>query len=216
MKVLPRDRRAAMYAIYAFCRLVDDVADEPAPIAEKLAGLAAWRARIAGALRRATPTTPVTRVLLAAVPRYDAAPGGLPGRDRRHGRWTPSSRSSRRTWPRSTSTATGSPPRSAGSRCAPSATPRRTPTRSPGISAARCSSPTSCATWPRTRAAAGSICRANGWTRPACRPTRRRRCTTRRCRPCAPGWRPQAHRHFSAGRGRDGRAATRAPCARPG
>ena len=28
MRVLPPDRRHAMYAIYAFCRLVDDVADE--------------------------------------------------------------------------------------------------------------------------------------------------------------------------------------------
>ena len=41
MRMLPRDRRTAMYAIYAFCRLVDDVADEPAPMADKLAGLAA-------------------------------------------------------------------------------------------------------------------------------------------------------------------------------
>ncbi|HYZ61499.1 MAG TPA: presqualene diphosphate synthase HpnD [Acetobacteraceae bacterium] len=69
MKVLPRDRRAAMYAIYAFCRLVDDVADEPAPIAEKLAGLAAWRERVE-ALYAGTASDPVTRVLLLAVARY--------------------------------------------------------------------------------------------------------------------------------------------------
>jgi len=70
MKVLPRDRRAAMYAIYAFCRLVDDVADEPAPLAEKLAGLAAWRARVE-ALYAGQASDPVTRVLLQAVGRYD-------------------------------------------------------------------------------------------------------------------------------------------------
>ena len=29
MRVLPPDRRHAMYAIYAFCRSVDDIADEP-------------------------------------------------------------------------------------------------------------------------------------------------------------------------------------------
>ena len=69
MKVLPRDRRFAMYAIYAFCRLVDDVADEPAPIADKLAGLADWRRRVA-ALYRGCATDAVTRVLLPAVQRY--------------------------------------------------------------------------------------------------------------------------------------------------
>ena len=28
MRMLPPDRRHAMYAIYAFCRIVDDIADE--------------------------------------------------------------------------------------------------------------------------------------------------------------------------------------------
>ncbi|GAC1341769.1 MAG: presqualene diphosphate synthase HpnD [Acetobacteraceae bacterium] len=69
MRVLPRDRRAAMYAIYAFCRLVDDVADEPAPLPQKLAGLAAWRARIKS-LYAGTATDAVTRVLLSAIERY--------------------------------------------------------------------------------------------------------------------------------------------------
>lgn len=66
MKVLPRDRRAAMYAIYAFCRIVDDVADEPAPLARKVAGLAAWRARIAGVYAGAGDEA-VSRVLVLAV-----------------------------------------------------------------------------------------------------------------------------------------------------
>ena len=34
MRVLPPDRRHAMYAIYAFCRIVDDIADEPGDLAE--------------------------------------------------------------------------------------------------------------------------------------------------------------------------------------
>jgi phytoene synthase len=46
MRVLPPDRRAAMYAIYAFCRLVDDIADEDAPLDEKVRALDAWRGRI--------------------------------------------------------------------------------------------------------------------------------------------------------------------------
>lgn len=66
MRVLPQDRRAAMYAIYAFCRIVDDIADEPGELAEKRARLAAWRNRIAG-LYRGEADDPVTRVLREAV-----------------------------------------------------------------------------------------------------------------------------------------------------
>lgn len=69
MRVLPPDRRAAMYAVYAFCRLVDDVADEPAPIEDKRTRLAAWRERVA-ALYAGRADDPVTRVLLRAVERY--------------------------------------------------------------------------------------------------------------------------------------------------
>ena len=69
MKVLPPDRRAAMYAVYAFCRIVDDVADEPGPRPGKISGLAAWRARIA-ALYAGHADDPVTRVLLRAVHAY--------------------------------------------------------------------------------------------------------------------------------------------------
>lgn len=69
MRVLPPDRRAAMYAIYAFCRRVDDVADEPAPLDAKRAGLAAWRERIADAYA-GRPGDPVTRVLHPAIQRY--------------------------------------------------------------------------------------------------------------------------------------------------
>lgn len=69
MKVLAADRRAAMYAIYAFCRIVDDVADEPGPLPEKIEGLAAWRRRI-GALYAGQADDAVTRVLLPAIERY--------------------------------------------------------------------------------------------------------------------------------------------------
>ncbi|MCQ8242062.1 presqualene diphosphate synthase HpnD [Rhizosaccharibacter radicis] len=47
MAVLPADRRFAMFAIYGFCRLVDDVADEEAPFSTKLPRLLAWRERVA-------------------------------------------------------------------------------------------------------------------------------------------------------------------------
>jgi squalene synthase HpnD len=69
MRVLPPDRRHAMYAIYAFCRLVDDVADEDGAFAAKLPELTAWRERVAG-LYHGQSDGPVTRVLVAAVQRF--------------------------------------------------------------------------------------------------------------------------------------------------
>ena len=69
MRVLPPDRRHAMYAIYAFCRLVDDIADENGDFADKGARLAAWRARIGG-LYRGEADGAVTRVLMVATRRF--------------------------------------------------------------------------------------------------------------------------------------------------
>src|SRR3546814_12617730 len=46
MRLLPRPRREAMYAIYAFCREVDDIADEGGSAADKQRELAAWREEI--------------------------------------------------------------------------------------------------------------------------------------------------------------------------
>ncbi|GGA53604.1 presqualene diphosphate synthase HpnD [Sphingomonas psychrolutea] len=47
MRVLPKARREAMYAVYAFCRAVDDIADdEIGNRAERTVQLEAWRADI--------------------------------------------------------------------------------------------------------------------------------------------------------------------------
>lgn len=46
MRLLPQARRDAMFAIYAFCRTVDDIADEPAELEEKRAELQSWREEI--------------------------------------------------------------------------------------------------------------------------------------------------------------------------
>ena len=46
MRILPRPQREAMYEIYSFCRLVDDIADSQAPRAERRGQLTQWRARI--------------------------------------------------------------------------------------------------------------------------------------------------------------------------
>lgn len=75
MRILPPPRRHAMYGIYAFCRLVDDIADGSAPITEKRAALAAWRARVA-ALSAGQADEPTTRVLLPAMREF-----GLRGED---------------------------------------------------------------------------------------------------------------------------------------
>ncbi len=68
MRLLPAARREAMYAIYAFCREVDDIADDW-PEAERARGLAAWRDEIA-ALYEGTPQHPVARALREPVARF--------------------------------------------------------------------------------------------------------------------------------------------------
>lgn len=67
MRVLPPDRRHAMYAIYAFCRIVDDIADAPGELAAKLPALDEWRGRIAAVYRGEEAQEAVTRVLTRAV-----------------------------------------------------------------------------------------------------------------------------------------------------
>lgn len=46
MRILPEDRRDAMFAIYAFCREVDDIADGTDPVDDKRRQLDAWRREI--------------------------------------------------------------------------------------------------------------------------------------------------------------------------
>ena len=75
LRVLPSERRRAMHAIYAFCREVDDIADEPGEIADKARALAAWRHEIAR-LYAGHPTWPTTKALLRPVKRF-----GLPERE---------------------------------------------------------------------------------------------------------------------------------------
>jgi presqualene diphosphate synthase len=69
MRLLPAERRHGMYAIYAFCREVDDIADDTAPPAEKQAALAGWHAEIE-ALYAGYPRRLVARALQQPVARY--------------------------------------------------------------------------------------------------------------------------------------------------
>jgi phytoene synthase len=66
MRLLPEAKRTAMYAIYAFCREVDDIADDPAPVALKQRRLAEWREEIARVYDGA-PKLPIGRALAAPV-----------------------------------------------------------------------------------------------------------------------------------------------------
>ncbi len=70
MRLLPRPRREAMYAIYAFCRAVDDIADAEGPPEPKLAGLAQWRRNI-DAVYAGRPVDAIGQALLAAHRRFD-------------------------------------------------------------------------------------------------------------------------------------------------
>jgi presqualene diphosphate synthase len=69
MRLLPKHRRDGMYAVYAFCREVDDIADDDRPIEHKITALAAWRAEIE-ALYAGHPRHLVARALSEPVLRY--------------------------------------------------------------------------------------------------------------------------------------------------
>lgn len=72
MRILSRERREAMYAIYAFCREVDDIADEGGARDEKMAGLAEWRSEVER-IFAGSPQTPTGFALKDVVRRYKLA-----------------------------------------------------------------------------------------------------------------------------------------------
>ena len=69
---LPRERRRAITALYAFCREVDDVVDEASEMQIAAAKLAWWRAEIAS-LYAGNPQHPVTRALAPFIEKYSLA-----------------------------------------------------------------------------------------------------------------------------------------------
>ena len=69
--MLPREKRDAMSALYAFCREVDDVADEDSvPVEQRRAQLAAWRADIRRACDGGSPEFPVNREFQPVIQKY--------------------------------------------------------------------------------------------------------------------------------------------------
>ena len=69
--LLPPEKRTAMSALYAFCRQVDDAADEDAiPVDQRRRTLAAWRADIAAACEGREPSMAVNRELAPHIQTY--------------------------------------------------------------------------------------------------------------------------------------------------
>jgi len=69
--LLPREKRHAMAALYAFCREVDDVADNVAvPVEERRSRLGAWRREVEAVFAHRSPTLPVMRELAPVIARY--------------------------------------------------------------------------------------------------------------------------------------------------
>src|SRR4051812_41218205 len=69
--LLPKPRRDAMSALYAFCREVDDVADEEsAPVVQRRRQLGEWRDDIRRACENRSPTFPVNRELQPVIEQY--------------------------------------------------------------------------------------------------------------------------------------------------
>lgn len=74
---LPPEGRRALMAVYAYCRVADDIADAPGgAAARKKAVLRAWREALAG-LREENPPHPIIGELAWAARKYDVPPEHL-------------------------------------------------------------------------------------------------------------------------------------------
>ena len=66
MRFLPTEQRNAMYAVYAFCREIDDIADLPGKKNEKLGRLTQWREEIES-VYSGSPKTPTSIALFEPI-----------------------------------------------------------------------------------------------------------------------------------------------------
>ena len=69
MRLMDSDRRRAMYAVYAFCREVDDIADGQSPTTKKLEQLNQWREEI-DRIYQGRPESDIGSVLLTSINAY--------------------------------------------------------------------------------------------------------------------------------------------------
>jgi len=70
MRLLPLEKREAIYAVYAFCREVDDIVDNEMALDDKRAALSKWRQEI-GRLYEGVPTHLTAQALQPAVARFE-------------------------------------------------------------------------------------------------------------------------------------------------
>lgn len=77
MLLLPRSKRAAMFAIYAYCRHIDDIVDEPGDAQAKHRALHAWRQEIRSLYAGGAPSSPMAAALKGAIERYGLPRGEL-------------------------------------------------------------------------------------------------------------------------------------------
>lgn len=70
LKLLSAPRRRAMFAVYAFCREIDDIADEPGPLEARRAALATWRDEIARLYAQEPVTHPIALTLVDPIRRF--------------------------------------------------------------------------------------------------------------------------------------------------
>jgi presqualene diphosphate synthase len=70
MIILPKEQRHAMYTLYAFCRIVDDIADEEAVAETRQRDLALWQHKIRQVFK-GEASDPITGLLLPLITRYD-------------------------------------------------------------------------------------------------------------------------------------------------
>ena len=73
MRILPRQKRQGMYEVYAFCRHVDDIADDGGPREARRAGLEGWRRDIDALYRDELPR-PSLRELAEAIRAFALRP----------------------------------------------------------------------------------------------------------------------------------------------
>jgi presqualene diphosphate synthase len=78
MRLLARPRREAIFAVYAFCRAVDDVADSDQPAARKKALMAEWRGEVDALFAKPVdgePKKPIARALIGPTQAFGLARG---------------------------------------------------------------------------------------------------------------------------------------------
>lgn len=77
LKLLPPQKRTAMFAVYGFCREVDDIADGDAPPQEKLSRLEAYREAVEHLYQGLSVDVPAVEALRCVVSDYGIAQADL-------------------------------------------------------------------------------------------------------------------------------------------